>query len=70
MADAFDAMVSERCYKPAFPVEEALHRLERDAGKQFDPVLVDTFIMLVKQGLISPPGSERLKTPRVIAAIK
>lgn len=70
VADAFDAMVSERCYKPAFPVEEALHRLERDAGKQFDPVLVDTFIMLVKQGLISPPGSERLKTPRVIAAIK
>jgi diguanylate cyclase (GGDEF)-like protein len=41
VADAFDAITSERIYRPAAPVEEALDELRRFAGTQFDPAVVD-----------------------------
>jgi diguanylate cyclase (GGDEF) domain/uncharacterized domain HDIG len=53
IADSFDAMVSQRTYKPAVPVEDALQILEEDAGRQFDPVLVPIFVHLVRNGLIN-----------------
>jgi HD-GYP domain-containing protein (c-di-GMP phosphodiesterase class II) len=40
VADVFDALVSTRPYKPAWPVDEALAELERRAGSLFDPTLV------------------------------
>lgn len=43
IADVFDALTSKRCYKPAFPVEEALNIIEEGKGKHFDPKLVDIF---------------------------
>jgi HD-GYP domain-containing protein (c-di-GMP phosphodiesterase class II) len=48
VADSFDAMISERCYKPALPVQEALVRMEEDAGRQFDPALSDLFVELIR----------------------
>lgn len=53
IADSFDAMISQRAYKEAVPVEEALRRLEVDAGRQFDPVLVPIFVHLIRNGLIN-----------------
>ena len=44
VADAFDAMTSLRSYRPMRPREEAFAELEREAGKQFDPVVVDAFL--------------------------
>ncbi|MFI8825775.1 HD-GYP domain-containing protein [Streptomyces sp. NPDC053431] len=41
VADAFDAMTSTRSYSRARPVETALAELERCAGSQFDPRMVD-----------------------------
>jgi diguanylate cyclase (GGDEF)-like protein len=41
VADAFDAMTSERSYSPAMTVDEALAELRRCAGRQFDPGCVD-----------------------------
>src|SRR5688500_9444898 len=38
-ADAFDAMVNERSYRPAFSPEEACRRIDDDAGRQFDPIV-------------------------------
>ena len=38
-ADAYDAMTSERTYRPAFSPEEACRRIEADAGRQFDPIV-------------------------------
>ncbi len=44
VADAFDAMTSARPYRPTRPREEAFMELEREAGKQFDPFIVETFL--------------------------
>ena len=44
--DAFDAMISNRCYRAGRPPEEALRRLEADSGTQFDPAIVRLFLPL------------------------
>ena len=43
VADAFDAMVSDRVYRRGRPYEEAAAELERFAGSQFDPAVVAAF---------------------------
>lgn len=49
IADAYDAMTSDRPYRKAMPPEEALKELERFKGRQFDPLLVDRFINVLRQ---------------------
>lgn len=44
IADVFDALTSERPYKPSWPIEKAIALLEEEAGKHFDPDLVPKFI--------------------------
>ncbi len=44
VADVYDALVSERVYKPAFSQEEAEQIIALDAGKHFDPKLVEIFL--------------------------
>jgi HD domain len=43
VADAFDAMTSNRPYREALPEEEALAELRRNAGTHFDPRVVAAF---------------------------
>lgn len=43
LADVFDALTSERPYKHAWPVEEAVDFIKSQKGKHFDPELVDIF---------------------------
>ena len=43
VADAFDAMTSERVYRKPLSEREALEELERCAGSQFDPAIVEAF---------------------------
>jgi len=43
-ADAFDAMTSDRPYRPRMAVEKALLELRTNKKKQFDPEIVDVFI--------------------------
>ncbi|MCP4203784.1 MAG: response regulator [bacterium] len=44
LADAYDAITSQRPYKKAYEHEEAIRRITRDRGLHFDPVLVDAFL--------------------------
>ena len=43
VADAYDAMTSERVYRRPLAPEEALEELERCSGSQFDPAIVEAF---------------------------
>lgn len=49
IADAYDAMTSDRVYRKARPPEEAFTELRRCAGEQFDPGLVERFIEVISK---------------------
>jgi HD-GYP domain-containing protein (c-di-GMP phosphodiesterase class II) len=46
VADVFDALTHVRPYKPAWPVAQAIARIERASGSQFDPRVVEAFMSL------------------------
>ncbi|MBQ7840443.1 MAG: diguanylate cyclase, partial [Lachnospiraceae bacterium] len=52
IADSFDAMTSERCYKPAMSVERALKIMREEEGKQFDPLMARVFEECIEKGTI------------------
>ena len=48
VADAFDAMTSDRAYRPARPARAAVEELIRCKGVQFEPVVVDAFVEVIQ----------------------
>ena len=63
VADAFDAMTSDRPYRRALPVDAALHELEGGAGTQFDADVVHCLLRMRDTGrfpLVPSPSSEDL----------
>lgn len=44
VADVFDALVNERAYKKAWPVEDAVGLIKAESGSHFDPAVVDAFL--------------------------
>ena len=42
--DAFDSMISDRCYRKGLSYEQCISELRKHSGKQFDPKLVEKFI--------------------------
>ncbi len=57
LADAWDAMVSTRPYRPALGDEEALAECRDQSGRQFSPVLVDALLQLSESGTLARLGS-------------
>ncbi|HEY3019425.1 MAG TPA: HD domain-containing phosphohydrolase, partial [Solirubrobacteraceae bacterium] len=49
ICDVFDALVSARPYKPAWPLERAIAEIRAGAGTHFDPALVEPFIAIVRE---------------------
>ena len=47
--DAFEAMTSSRPYRAARTVDDAVAELERCSGTQFDPVIVDVLVTVVRE---------------------
>jgi len=44
VADAFDAMTTDRPYRKALPFTEAVAEIQRGSGTQFDPIVVEAFV--------------------------
>jgi putative nucleotidyltransferase with HDIG domain len=72
VADAFDAMTSDRPYRRALSLESAIGELERGSATQFDAAVVECLVSLHRSGrfpLLPSPSSEdllqlRLQPPR------
>lgn len=47
IADVFDALVSDRCYRKAWSVPEAVEYIKKESGKMFDPVITEVFARTV-----------------------
>ena len=52
VADAFDAMTSDRPYRSAMSIEEALSEIMRCTGTQFDPVVAAAFFKIPVAGIV------------------
>ncbi len=52
VADAYDAMSSERVYRSPLTEEKTLEELKNGRGTQFDPRILDVFLELLDQGKI------------------
>ncbi len=50
LADVFDALVSRRVYKPAWPLDRVVETIRQGAGREFDPELVAAFLKLLEGG--------------------
>ena len=68
VADAFDAMTSERVYRPAMSIESALAELRRGQGTQFDPQIVEVFHQAEAAGSLNLEGEIGEASPRGITA--
>ena len=60
VADAFDAMTSDRPYRKGMPAEAAFAEVEKMSGKQFDPQMAQAFLA-IKQRVIQEMQSETKK---------
>ena len=58
VADAFDAMNSDRCYRKAYPMEKIVKELKEGAGKQFDPEVVKVMLELIEEKVFYSIGSD------------
>ena len=47
--DAFNAMTSDRSYRKALPLDDAIAELRRGRGSQFDPRVVDALVACESQ---------------------
>ena len=51
VADAFDAMLSERPYRKALSKEQTIKELKKNSGTQFDPEVVKAFLRIIQKVL-------------------
>ena len=64
VADVFDALTSDRAYRKAFSVDEAVQMMREQRGKHFDPVLLDAFMEVLGR---SGPDARPQTDPQVLA---
>ncbi len=51
LADVFDALLSDRPYRPALATEEAIKLITEESGTHFDPAVVDAFLENLDEAL-------------------
>jgi CHASE2 domain-containing sensor protein len=72
VCDVFDALLSSRPYKSAWPLEDALVEIAAQRGRQFDPELVDAFLPIAaglhrELGYAAAPATPPQEPPRSAA---
>ncbi|HUC60683.1 MAG TPA: response regulator [Alphaproteobacteria bacterium] len=74
IVDVYDALSTERPYKPAFPVEKVIQIMERETGDGFwDPVLAERFMRLLRDrpaDLKRPADHESDRSARIFIDIQ
>jgi putative two-component system response regulator len=73
VADVFDALISDRVYRPAFSLQEATETMKRGRGTQFDPAVLDALLENVEATMLigrqptgdaaTSGGASRLDSP-------
>jgi len=66
VADVFDALTSDRVYRRAFTVEEAVEMMFEQRGRHFDPVLLDAFMEVLGRSGPDARGQIRAADPDVL----
>jgi len=66
IADAFDAMTTSRQFRPKMPVSQALQQIAAEKSHQFDPQLVDVFLLC----MATPPKDAEDGAPSIISAVE
>jgi HD-GYP domain-containing protein (c-di-GMP phosphodiesterase class II) len=61
VVDVWDALNHDRPYRSAWTPEKALDYIRRQSGEQFDPQVVELFLMILEEGM---PEPENLALPR------
>jgi putative nucleotidyltransferase with HDIG domain len=72
VVDCFDALTSDRPYRPRFETAAALQVLIDRKGTMYDPQVVDGFLALHEQGLneVPPPGRAPVADPHAAPAVE
>jgi hypothetical protein len=58
VADVWDAITSDRAYRPAWPLDQAVSHVAGGAGSLFDPVCVEAFLDVLGPGVLGECGVE------------
>ncbi|MDQ6888130.1 MAG: response regulator [Gemmatimonadota bacterium] len=61
-ADAFDAMLSRRPYRSGLSLAEAIDEIRRNAGSQFEPLVVDAFLKAMGSDLVQRTAEYEMNT--------
>jgi HD-GYP domain-containing protein (c-di-GMP phosphodiesterase class II) len=65
VADAYDAMTTERSYRRGICEASAVDELQRQAGTQFDPAIVAAFVAMPRQNSEPPPFQMRSSSANI-----
>jgi putative two-component system response regulator len=66
IADVFDALTNDRCYRDAFSLDQALAMMSSERGRHFDPELLDLFmdsideVLQIRSHFTDPPQRQAL----------
>lgn len=68
IADVFDALTTDRPYRPGFTVDQALEMMSKDVGKMFDPELFPRFVLVIKSTQLFKRSTAARFTPLAVAS--
>jgi hypothetical protein len=69
VCDSFSAMTTDRPYREAMSVGQAVAELRRSAGTQFDPGVVEAFTQVLGTAIETVPESRRIRQPAPVQAV-